>query len=350
MKLFITLLSVCAVLSASAATYYISPTGSDSNDGMSRSTPFGSFLTATEALMDGDTLVIMEGTYENPINREGLTDATLYLGLKTNGYHLSNVTIQGDSPVNTILNYVDNGGTNVTDVRHIRFYGTGNTVTSLKMEGDMFGDGWWSPLVYIYQATNNVISNMWIKVPTNVTGRTAISPVWVGGVLNSLITHCLIDGGGIGAKDFNWDDNHMTTFRNLTCVNQLEGGGDRGMGIVLEGNGGSVVENCVFADNANYAISCWPPEGSLPAATQTVENCMYWNTGAGWLDVRNANTNIVVLESGNINQDPQFSTTPDGYPYSVPVGMAQYGWHATPEPGIALFALGALGLAFLRKK
>ena len=51
-----------------AATYYISPTGKDSNDGKSNSTPWATFNRSWVDLYPGDTLYIMDGTYYQSIN------------------------------------------------------------------------------------------------------------------------------------------------------------------------------------------------------------------------------------------------------------------------------------------
>ena len=46
-----------------AATYYISPTGNDSNNGISQVTPLATFNKAWEILQPGDTIYLMDGTY-----------------------------------------------------------------------------------------------------------------------------------------------------------------------------------------------------------------------------------------------------------------------------------------------
>jgi hypothetical protein len=50
-------------ISVWAATYYISPSGSDSNSGTSTSYPWRTFNSAIRKLRPGDTLVLMNGTY-----------------------------------------------------------------------------------------------------------------------------------------------------------------------------------------------------------------------------------------------------------------------------------------------
>ncbi|HHL40169.1 MAG TPA: hypothetical protein ENJ37_06655, partial [Deltaproteobacteria bacterium] len=63
-----TLLAVICILlaapyTAAAATYYVSPNGSDSNDGLSTKTPWGTLVHATKKMSGGDTLILMDGIY-----------------------------------------------------------------------------------------------------------------------------------------------------------------------------------------------------------------------------------------------------------------------------------------------
>jgi hypothetical protein len=53
--------------SAAASTYYISPNGSDSNSGTSTDSAWKSFKRAWQTLQPGDTLLVMDGTYTEPL-------------------------------------------------------------------------------------------------------------------------------------------------------------------------------------------------------------------------------------------------------------------------------------------
>lgn len=347
MKTLFLLVAVCAVMSAQAVTYYISPVGDDSNDGLSPGTAFGTFLHATETMVDGDTLIITEGVYTNPGNR-AVDQLQLMLGQQTNGTFLNNITVMGEGPDKTIFRYVDGIGQNVTDAYHVSLRGNNNLLTGIKLEGDILGDGWWVAPVTVHNGTDLVVSHVWVEFPDTITGRIGISSMWVTGVDNVLIYRCLVDGGGAGGRVFNWDKFHNMTFRNCTFVNQREGGGDRGMGMIVEGNSGTVIENCIFAYNVNYGISFWNPHTDLPQATQTVANCLYWDPGQGFIDLRDP-ARVYVIESGTVNQDPQFQNDPKGLPYSVPLTLADYGWNVVPEPAGILVGLLALGMLLRRR-
>ncbi len=61
--LIICFLVLSTIGEASAATYYISANGSDSNNGTSQSSPWATFAYAMGQLSANDTLYLMDGTY-----------------------------------------------------------------------------------------------------------------------------------------------------------------------------------------------------------------------------------------------------------------------------------------------
>ena len=61
--LFLVIVALTVPGLSHGATYYISPSGSDSNDGLSSSYPWKTFSHAIPELDPGDTLIVMNGTY-----------------------------------------------------------------------------------------------------------------------------------------------------------------------------------------------------------------------------------------------------------------------------------------------
>ena len=60
--------------SVSAATYYVSPTGADSNPGTSEERPFRIVQAAIDQLNSGDTLVVLDGIYTGSVKlKSGIT-------------------------------------------------------------------------------------------------------------------------------------------------------------------------------------------------------------------------------------------------------------------------------------
>ena len=55
---FIALVTECV-----ATVYYVSPSGIDTNNGLTRQTPFRTLSHASKTMLGGDELVLMDGTY-----------------------------------------------------------------------------------------------------------------------------------------------------------------------------------------------------------------------------------------------------------------------------------------------
>ncbi|MFC1763503.1 right-handed parallel beta-helix repeat-containing protein [Planctomycetota bacterium] len=67
-------LIVCATATASAATYYVSPAGSDRNSGTSEDQPFRVVQHAVDRMHSGDTLVVLDGIYTGTVKlKSGIT-------------------------------------------------------------------------------------------------------------------------------------------------------------------------------------------------------------------------------------------------------------------------------------
>ena len=97
------LLSIAVCSSAMAATYYISPQGSDYNTGKSTNSPWETFAHADSKLNPGDTLLIMDGTYDQHIK-------TTHSGSASGGY----ITYKAVNNYQaTIAPTVDNGHSTV---------------------------------------------------------------------------------------------------------------------------------------------------------------------------------------------------------------------------------------------
>ncbi|WP_158560399.1 DUF7594 domain-containing protein [Paenibacillus contaminans] len=83
--------------SAAPTTYYVSPTGSDSNDGMSLSTPFKTIQKAANVMVAGDLCYIRGGTYRETVIpvHSGTSGNTITF----QNYNGEQVTVSGLDPV-----------------------------------------------------------------------------------------------------------------------------------------------------------------------------------------------------------------------------------------------------------
>ena len=65
MKTHLTTLVFLSALTGSATNFYVSPTGSNVNNGLSQAAPFGTLQYASQQAFPGDTVFAMNGTYTN---------------------------------------------------------------------------------------------------------------------------------------------------------------------------------------------------------------------------------------------------------------------------------------------
>jgi len=259
---------------------------------------------------DNNLVQFLSGVFTNPASEATVANMRFWT---------PNCDVLGMGPENTILRYVDGLGINVTDIRNIRWYNTESTLGGFKMDGDLIGTGWWYPLIYLYDCYNGFVENIWIEFPTNILDRTAISPTWVQLTQNMTVRNVLVDGGGIGIKDFNNLTMHKLKVENCTLVNQRGSNTDRGFGLVFEGNSGDMVSKCVIQNADNYAVSLWTP--AVGTSVIYLADSVWNNCVNGFLDAR-ANTEGVMANI--VNGDPQLAVA-GGVPY-VTTADAFIGW------------------------
>jgi len=97
--LILTFGSMLLAISASAATYYVSTTGSDSNPG-TQASPFLTAQKGANTVAAGDTLIFMNGTYKNS-SCSGSTGEVM--SLVTSGTSANPITIKAQNHLGAIL-------------------------------------------------------------------------------------------------------------------------------------------------------------------------------------------------------------------------------------------------------
>ena len=177
--LFFLLFSAIPVRSAtpcqptgSGVCRYVSATGSDSNDGLSRATPKKTIATTANASNPGDEIIVLGGTY-NCADQPGVTSCT---GGENSGSKLVNVTASGTA-ANPIVIVCDSylackidGASNTTATG---FEMTGSYITVRNFEIEGFSDNGWEN----WDGGTNVVANRnWIHdigryCTTTVIGR-----------------------------------------------------------------------------------------------------------------------------------------------------------------------------------
>jgi len=81
---FILALSLAGIQLANAATYYVSTTGSNSNDG-SQDHPWLTIQKAADMMTAGDTVIVLEGTYDRVLTKNSGSEAGGYITFETQG-------------------------------------------------------------------------------------------------------------------------------------------------------------------------------------------------------------------------------------------------------------------------
>jgi hypothetical protein len=163
--LFFLLLSSIPVLSqtpcaptGTGVCRYVSGTGSDNNDGLSRATPKKTIATTVNGSNPGDEIIVLAGTY-NCANQPGVTSCT---GGENSGSKLVNVTASGTA-ANPIVIVCDaylackiDGASNSTATG---FEMTGSYITVRNFEIEGFSDNGWEN----FDGGTNVVANRnWI--------------------------------------------------------------------------------------------------------------------------------------------------------------------------------------------
>ncbi len=240
----------------SGHVYYVSTTGSDTNPG-SITSPLKTFAKAVSALLPGDTLQVMPGTYEETLD------------LSSSGVATAPITIIGDR---TILDMhgSQRNGINVTGsyINVSYFEVTGATGAGISIQGK-----------YVTMKNNIVHDN----VTSNGIGQCGTAQSWASALKV-----------GIGGQYITIDDN--TVYNN--CGEGI--GIARGVNVLVQGN--TVYDNFapnIYIDNSPYTtvqsnlVYCTGtrlrPDGSRPTGIGLGEE-YYSGWGAQLHDV-------VVLEN-----------------------------------------------------
>ncbi len=316
-------------------TYYIGPNGNDVNAGTTPATAFKTFDKAMETVVEGDTIRVLEGVYTNPFTKANNNTnelPTMYFGMKQDGSFVDNLTMEGDGPTKTIFRYVPVGdGKNVENTRRIFVSGHYNTLSGLKLEGAFTGDSDYAYAMYLVNASNTFIDNIWVAFPPEARGWAGVGTSWSDSVKDCTIQYCLVDGGGLGVRDRHWDGwadgkfSHSLTILNCTFVNQKYGPrAEEAIGVSIQNNTDTEIKNCIFQDcesNAVYVTTSAGYSSSITTVVDTV-NCLWYQCGQGFLSQKGAN--IQVNQTTVEEKDPQLETS-YGYDYCSPWGGV--GWH-----------------------
>ncbi|MGO8671821.1 MAG: hypothetical protein ACLQVD_10700 [Capsulimonadaceae bacterium] len=279
-------LLAAAASGSMASTYYVSPSGSDTNNG-SQSAPFGDILTAVQAAAAGDTIVVEDGTYTGqnnvnvPVSQDGLTIESV------------------DGPGSTIIDCQMIAGGFLTEANIAAI-----TIIGLQIQNAVIASG---------QAGGAIYNT---------------------GPLNIINCNFVNDLGGEGGAVYNWQYSTITLDGDI-----FYGNGADDSGGAFENDGTATVVNSTFAVNSAYDVDGGGIEntgtltldfssfygnsagiyggalcGEIGSSSQVVDGIFWDDTASTGNEVSNAGTGTVTHSdvdggeagTGNIDTDPMY--------------------------------------------
>lgn len=147
------LLLICVLPSiASATTYYVATTGSDSNDGLAETTPWLTMQKATATMVAGDTTLVRGGTYN-----------TNFITFAKSGTSTAPITMKaypGENPIIHFLGGIDLNPTSFDRINIINPAGQNQPIGWITIEGFEITNGYYG--IYILSGHDIILRNNYI--------------------------------------------------------------------------------------------------------------------------------------------------------------------------------------------
>ncbi len=322
------LFSVLATLAtpwASAGTYYVSTTGNDSNAG-SQSSPFRHLSkAAASATTPGDTVIVMDGTYDN----EGVTEPNFVVTLQYSGTAGNPITFKAQNRGQAILDSMNTSTTTACNgaAAYFNLYNAAYVV----IQGFVIQHSCDSGIQSNDNAHDIIIR--WNEI-RNIANHTVTDQYGRDGIyLNSKEYNFTFDGNifhDIGRTDgqalLHFDHGIYSSSTNLTIINNVFYNLNRGYSIQLA-NGAStwLIANNTFAfGNGNGeagAIMFWgtnsgitmrnnvfykPNVSALTQFYATISGCAFDHNLVFGGSIMSGSTSGIAVGTNQIGPDPLF--------------------------------------------
>jgi hypothetical protein len=289
--LLITLALLCSF--GSAATYYVSTAGSDSNPG-TQAAPFRHLTKgAATATQPGDTVIVMDGTYDN----EGVVEPNFVVTLYYSGTSGNPITFKAQNRGKAILDSMNTSTT--TTCNGAAAYFNLHNAAFIVIQGFVIQRGCDSGIQSNDAAHDIVIK--WNEI-RNIANHTVTDQIGRDGIyVNSSEYNFTFDGNSwhdIGRTDgqtlLHFDHGIYSHGQNMTIINNLFYNNNRGWAIQLA-DGAS---NWLVANNT-FAFGC---------ANGEAGHIMFWGNNSG-ITVRNnifynPNSSALVRYAATVTNSP----------------------------------------------
>ncbi len=311
-----------------ATTYYVSTSGSDSNSGKQAS-PFRHLSKAASAARQGDTVVVMDGTYDNEgaIASPGGNGSVVVL--RNSGSEGKPITFRAQHRGKAIL---DAGNSSTTACQGAWAYFDLKDSSFIVIQGFVIQNGCYNGIRS--NDTAHDITIRWNEIRNIGNWANPGSASSPSGIyINSSEYNFLFDGNvfhDIGGATPNMEHGIYTAATNVTIVNNIFYSNTHGWGIQTAGGMNVLIANNTFAfanPNAPGQLMLWDGRKPGSLANVTVQNNIFYSPrGVGVVTSlsapisgtctinHNLTTNPGIFDNGSpcdvntnmTNTDPQF--------------------------------------------
>jgi len=270
--IFALLIMLCATSTSWATTYYVSKSGSDSNNGTATTTPFLTIKKGLSLVSAGDTINIMAGTYYEALVLQNT--GTSSAPITVQNYNGASVTINSGTlraislgKTNGAINYYTFKGLTLISTYQSSY--SGNVNSGYRYSIDFSSGSWWGVGAPLDSAQPTSGNNGFVLSNCNITGAIC----FMGH--NNTVTGCTINGNGQWSDGIY--DSQIVSHHNTITYNKMFGFTNRAVwshsntsyntvsyntiyNCGSNGNGGSIdfdgaylpVTNCVANYNTIY--------------------------------------------------------------------------------------------------
>ncbi len=276
---------------AYAATYYVGPNGSDGQDGLSVESAWANFGKAWSSLQPGDTLVLLDGTYRQPLEPNG-PNGTAEAPITIRAQHDGKAIIDGQSsniPVHLYRDYYVIEGIVARNGNHAVYFISGSHNTLRRVSGYDANTDDNSDIFAIFDSHENLIEDCIAAG----SGRKMVM-IYRGG--NNTIRRCFADwrswDGRTWCDDWPWGDNIQIYNSDHNIIENSIGYGSVPVwSIAVQANAPDVsaVGNQVLGSISIYAgmnhdgsVKEWPPTRPQPTDCTQLRNFQWPSQRAGF--------------------------------------------------------------------